>query len=447
MLYKLTESFSQHFGLRGNFEADSDEAYFCAQFIKRREFDLQEIALPIGVAYNLISVFLVGLFTDSQTITAILSVVHVFNALLCVAAIIQSRLQSFFRKLWPAVLVLSPAAYLIVSKINIERLVESELVISISLSVLLSIFGIILFPSRPRLLVVTALILSVLGCFATLNHVSCLQFTFIFSLACLTTTIYRVLQYSQQRQIARREYSALVQTVPAKIVRHSVESNQSLSEIFSTKLRNSVCLSTDWRSYQALSAKTDAGTLSRALGEYYNMCGVIFSKHFPKGNYYADWIADELFVVAFAQDDYMDHALVDNMILAAIDMIEQKKEFHKKFGFPSAIDVGICSGTCLIGMMGPDWHKKATALGEVAGRSRRYQSVGKLIRKMQGDTDRIVFGPEAKIGISRPFDVKALQLPEGRRLRDLDDAALFYIESPDVSGPPGDRIEDDLKAV
>jgi len=429
MLSKLNATIAERLGLGRPLASGSDEAYFCTQFIKRRELDLQELALPIGVAYNLMSAIIVRMFTDSNTIVAILSIVHAFNALLCSAAIIESRFQSKLKNLLPIVLVSSPAAYLIVSRMNIERMAQGELVVSISMAVLLTIFGIILFPARTKLFSFMAISLSGLAYYATQNHESCLPFTFILSVTSLTTVIYRVVQHAQLYQIGRREYSALVQTAPSKIVRHSVESSQSLSDVLSTKLRHSVCLSSDWRSYQALSAKLDASTLSSALGEYYNICGTIFSKHFPQGNYYSDWIADELFVVSFAQDEHMDYSLVDSMISAAIDLLEAKKKFHEKFGFPAAIDVGISSGSCLIGMMGPDWHKKATALGEVAGRSRRYQSAGKLIRNLKGETDRIIFGSEAIMGIASPFNVKSLDLPKGRTLRDLDGSQIFYIEN------------------
>lgn len=428
-LSKLKTKFAERLSLGTPLVPGSDETYFCAQFIKRRELDLQELALPIGVAYNLVSAIIVPMFTDNNTIVAILSIVHAFNALLCSAAIIENRCQALSRNLLPIALISSPAAYLIVSRINIERMAQGELVISISMSVLLTIFGIMLFPARPKLFSIMAVSLSGLAYYATQKHESHLPFTFILFITSLTTVIYRIVQHAQLYQIGRREYGALVQTAPSKIVRHSVESSQSLSEVLSTKLRHSVCLSSDWRSYQALSAKLDAGTLSRALGEYYNICGAIFSRHFPHGNYYSDWIADELFVVSFAQDDHMDYSLMNSMISAGIDLLEAKKKFHEKFGFPAAIDVGISSGSCLIGMMGPDWHKKATALGEVAGRSRRYQSVGKLIRNIQGEKDRIIFGSETIMDITRPFDVKPLDLPAGKTLRDLDGSQIFYIES------------------
>ena len=421
-------------------ECTPDESYFCGQYVDRRERDLQDIALPIGMAYNFVSAALVPVFAPDSTICFSVMSVHLLNVLICVLALLKTPFQATARKYFaPMILVLSPITYLIVTNLHIAHQNFANMLISISLTMMLSIFGILLSPGRVGFYLPFAILLSVVGYVVTLGHEVGLKFSFIYTLTNLTTAVLRSIQQVQYHEIARREYALLIQAAPAKIVRHSVESSQGVSEIFATKLRQSVCLSTDWRSYQALSAKTSPEVLSRALGEYYNLCGRILSKHFPDGNYYADWIADEFFVVAFAKSEQFDPLLVDTMIYAAQDLLRGKQKFHADFGFPDSIDIGISSGQGLIGMMGPDWHKKATALGEIPGRSRRYQSAGKLVRKLQGNSDRIIFGPETILGIGSPFDVRELRMPEGRTLRDLDDVALYYIEGlgePDSAEPP-----------
>lgn len=95
---------------------------------------------------------------------------------------------------------------------------------------------------------------------------------------------------------------------------------------------------------------------------------------------------------------------------------------------PINIDVGVASGVALIGMMGPAGHRKATALGDVPGQARRYQEIGKQIRRKFGENDRVLFGYNSLLQITQPFDVKQFELEAGGKVRDVAEDRVFYLE-------------------
>jgi hypothetical protein len=154
----------------------------------------------------------------------------------------------------------------------------------------------------------------------------------------------------------------------------------------------------------------------------------LLSHVFPEGNYYTDWIADELFVVTFAKDASEEAGLINASLRFAHELILRKQEFIKSMNLPINIDVGVASGVALIGMMGPAGHRKATALGDVPGQARRYQEIGKQIRRKFGENDRVLFGYNSLLQITQPFDVKQFELEAGGKVRDVAEDRVFYLE-------------------
>lgn len=225
-----------------------------------------------------------------------------------------------------------------------------------------------------------------------------------------------------------REYRLLVQAVPAKIVRESASSNVDVNKVFEPKMRHCVCLSSDWRDYQSVSASVSADNLAGALGRYYDMCENLLGQVFPDGNYYSDWIADEFFLVIFAKDEAEEKRLVNLALKFAEELIREKEVFQKANGVPAAIDVGVSCGLALIGMMGPAGHRKATALGEVPGQARRLQSLGKTIRQIKGDTDRVIFAAPTLMEITEALAVTEFKLEDKKQLRNMDSSSVFYLE-------------------
>ncbi|MCX6116556.1 MAG: hypothetical protein NT027_03370, partial [Proteobacteria bacterium] len=185
------------------------------------------------------------------------------------------------------------------------------------------------------------------------------------------------------------------------------------------KSRFSICISSDWRDE-----------------DYYQRVQNILKNQLDNIDYYMDWIADELFVVIYLDE----HQTIDilkrqNLMTSAISACQ--KILHEKSNFASdheidlAIDIGLSSGKCLIGVIGPSNHKKATALGSNPGRSRRMQGAGKLIRSFEGTKDRIIFGDDV-VSLLSTQARKELKISdfstENRKLRNLVDKTIFYIE-------------------
>jgi class 3 adenylate cyclase len=227
---------------------------------------------------------------------------------------------------------------------------------------------------------------------------------------------------------ARREYALRGKIAPAHIVRMSGGDAEDLQSVFEPKKRRSVCISSDWRNYQKLSEKLDPNQLRDALNGYYDICYGLLRQAFPRGNYYTDWIADELFIVVFVEENEDAKAVVNAAMHFAESLIRGKETFRSRYGLPAAIDVGVSTGSALIGMMGPEGFRKATALGDIPGRARRLQSAGKLLRSRLGEADRVVFDHDVLMQIVDAFDVKTFEAQAPLRLRDLACDSLFYVE-------------------
>jgi hypothetical protein len=410
--------------------AASDEQYFCNRYITRIESDLISIAIPICIAYNFASVPLIPLLVKMDGSKWDLVQMHVIAGVLFAALLITTPWKKQTIKLiYPWLLCVAPIAYLLVLKQNIDTQAQQELLLTCAIVLIVSTFSILISPSRLYSYVLLSLVFSGVGFYASSGHELGPVFGIIFSLGTCSTAAFRFMQHKQQIKLAKHEYSLLIKSAPAKIIRHSAEYEQDVNELFKPQNMYCVCLSSDWRGYQSLSSATSPDMLATALGDYYELCGELLTKWFPEGNHYTDWIADELFVVAYARDAQAAPHLTHQMILMATELIKARSSFQKKFGFPEAIDIGISCGQSLIGMMGPSWYKKATSLGEIPGQSRRYQTTGKLLRMQRGNTDRIIFGPETLLHISVPFNVYDFTVSPNMKLRDLSSPTLYYIES------------------
>ncbi len=231
---------------------------------------------------------------------------------------------------------------------------------------------------------------------------------------------------------AQREFKIRRQIAPLTVVRRSTEDPRPIDEVFAPAMRPTVCVSSDWRNYQSLSSTLTPEALAAALNAYYEMCERVLAEVAPNGDYYSDWIADELFIVFFAEAGFAHAEIVCEALRFAERLLEEKARFVVEHQHPRAIDIGVAAGAALVGMMGPEAHRKATALGEVPGRARRLQIVGKKLRADFGERDRVIFGKEvlALVGNAWP-GVSSFELPPGQKLRDLDDGEIFFLGGKD----------------
>jgi class 3 adenylate cyclase len=227
---------------------------------------------------------------------------------------------------------------------------------------------------------------------------------------------------------AQATYRFRIQVVPEHIVRHSADEAVDVHELFKARSQFCVCISSDWRNYQKLTAGMPAEALTAALNQYYEIAHDILRRLVPEGRYFTDWIADELFVVIYGEGGVSERELVNAGVRFGLELLEAKVTFQKAHGIPEAIDVGVASGGALIGLMGPEGHRKATAIGEIPGRARRLQSAGKLVRQHRGDVDRVIFGDESLMRLTEAFAVAPFALSSGKSARDLNDREIYFVE-------------------
>jgi hypothetical protein len=183
--------------------------------------------------------------------------------------------------------------------------------------------------------------------------------------------------------------------VPRYVLLKASREQQPLEKVFAPKNRFCVCICSDWRNYQSLASDEDPQILGERLAQYYERITERLSKDIPEGNFFMDWIADELFVVIFSESDKPDRKLIDKGFDFAVWLLSNRRTFARDYGYPSGIDVGMSSGIAFVGIFGPAGGIKATAFGAIPGFARRLESVAKRLRLDFGDQDRLVISREA----------------------------------------------------
>lgn len=405
-----------------------DEQFFVQERMTRRHFEQTEFAIKFSICFHVFGALIMPSVALPSLIIPLVST-HLIVCALCVLMLIKSPMQeSLIKYLYPVLLLVIPIAYFISLKANILQGDSAGFFISGMGAFLVGIFSLFLDPGNKLVHTLWLVIICGLGYWGFYGHQLGSLLGLVNSVSAAACFAFTQSHKAQYIRAARLEYNLLIRAAPAKIVRQSASGNLSISEVFAPRLRYCVCMSSDWRGYQELSASLSVDALSKALGDYYEMCEAILSKAFPDGNYYTDWIADEFFVVIYQKSAGDKNDLVNQSLEFAHDMILGKRDFVARYGLPDAIDIGVSCGEALIGMMGPSGHQKATALGEVPGWARRIQGAGKLIRMQQGDRDRVIFGAVVLLDITKPFVVQEYVLEPGKKLRDLDHERLFFID-------------------
>jgi class 3 adenylate cyclase len=248
----------------------------------------------------------------------------------------------------------------------------------------------------------------------------------------LVLTVLVVYQLAGGRRLgskAVKEYRTLRQVAPAQVVRQATAAQESLDEVFKPAMRPVACISTDWREFQRFSRAKEPQVVAHTLNDYYALCEQLLARICPEGNYYSDWIADELFIVIFGKKGGTTRRLTQQAVQFGRELLAAKPGFLKTHSMPEAVDVGISIGGALVGMMGPGEHRKATALGEIPGIARRMQLTGKLLRRRFGQRDRILVHEYALGWLKGESDMQRFTLPHGEKLRDLDVSEIYFIEA------------------
>ena len=183
------------------------------------------------------------------------------------------------------------------------------------------------------------------------------------------------------------KYNYLSSLLPNKFAKLMSVSDKSLDieKLFPTKEYYSVCLCSDWRNYQKISTSKEHKEIQRMVEAFYNVIYDQLEASQLAGQYYADWTADELFIIFYDEignESHVNeealkftHALSTKLYLEISSIVDKDLKY----------DIGLSSGIGLIGLQGPANYKKTSITGEVAGNSKRFETQAKSIRSTIAD--------------------------------------------------------------
>jgi len=178
------------------------------------------------------------------------------------------------------------------------------------------------------------------------------------------------------------KYDYLSSLLPNKFAKLVSVSDKSLDieRLFPTKDYYTVCLCSDWRNYQIISTSKEHKEVETMVEKFYNIIYNELEKLDIAGQYYADWTADELFIIFYDEIDEaanvnnealkFAHSLATKLFLDISSIVDKDLKY----------DIGLSSGIGLIGLQGPANYKKTSITGEVAGNAKRFESQAKAIR-------------------------------------------------------------------
>lgn len=417
--------------------SSSDEKYFVNLAMERRRRVSGDLVIRLGIIYNT-ALPLFSLLVVNPKIIPYIVAFHILSLAMTMPMFIpqvavKPIIDAVGRKYVLPILILTPPLfYALLAHFIAPTFHEPRHILLINHIYMVSILIVLVHPGQRWQRALAVLILSINSFFAFYQHPVGSALTLFSAFTMVIAFINTVWIENQMRRLAMHEFALMSQAAPAKIVRQASLSNDDLGKVFAPIQRHCVCISSDWRGYQAISASITPERLAAALGSYYEMVDRLLADTFKEGNFYSDWIADELFVVIFAKDTNEEKILINAALSFAGNLVKKKQEFVDANGLQISIDIGVSSGVSLIGMMGPPAHRKATALGDVPGQARRFQMAGKYLRTRFGETDRVIFGSNSLMQITEPFDIKQFDLSGDERVRDLGDRTLFYME-PEIS--------------
>jgi len=170
--------------------------------------------------------------------------------------------------------------------------------------------------------------------------------------------------------------------IPMKIAKYFTftSGRYPIDQIFKSEERFTVCLSSDWRNYQQFTDSMDDSLLSELIERFYDIIFDKLEEYVPDGQYYADWTADELFVVFYDDNDNKDDVIKKSLRFANSLSTEIYMKIYSELNIDLKYDIGICSGPGFLGLQGPKKFKKTTVTGKAAGIAKRLEGEAKNLR-------------------------------------------------------------------
>ena len=179
------------------------------------------------------------------------------------------------------------------------------------------------------------------------------------------------------------KYCNMASMVPKNVAVHIAMTDGviELDKIFKPTNRFTVCLSSDWRNFQELTSQKDPKYIELLFQNFYNCVFKELDKIFPNGNYYADWTADELFIIFFDEENDENRIMESVASFAYIYATKVFEKINNDADIDLMYDIGLASGIGLLGLQGPEKLKKTTITGESAGTAKRLETEAKKIRE------------------------------------------------------------------
>ena len=209
-------------------------------------------------------------------------------------------------------------------------------------------------------------------------------------LGCIYIILFHILSFVAAFVYRRRfimsmyeKYCNMASLVPRNVAMHiaMTEGVIELEKIFKPTNRFTVCLSSDWRDFQQLASTEEPEYIENIFQKFYNEVFEELDRLFPEGNYYADWTADELFIIFFTDDNNDNDLLMKNaMEFSYIYATDVFKRINAAIDTKLLYDIGMSAGIGLLGLQGPEKLKKTTITGENAGTAKRLETEAKNIR-------------------------------------------------------------------
>lgn len=160
----------------------------------------------------------------------------------------------------------------------------------------------------------------------------------------------------------------------------TMENVESWSQVFESRHRYCGCIIADWRGYQGMISTVEPKRVEECFNILYGAILENLKRIVPSGTFYANWAADEIFIVIYDDLDRKDE--VDRMT-ASLSLAMASDIFNSVIpllGFPVIYDVGATASVGWLGLQGPDGMKKTTLTSRHAGVAKRLQTAGKDLR-------------------------------------------------------------------
>lgn len=401
------------------------ERAYCLASIKFYGVELCGWALATGIGFHFFSFFLDPFVAEPVT-KPFLFWFHVVQLVLIpLGFLVPKSGRRFDRPLYCAIIGGINAAYY--SFIIAMACQSSGIIILKSISVVLAMHIIFtlfspyhgLFPIAFGVFQWLSMTLAVWG----LPYSPALTLIYLMAMSCAVLFQKTVMIWTLRS--AHMEFKCRIMLAPAHIVAAAVGHEHEIEERFKPERRNCVCISVQWRNYDRLALTMPPTKLANVLADYYDVADKLLSECIKGGAYYCDLMVDEMFIFVFEPDRRSEAQSYSDAVLFARRLLRERAGRSCAI---AQIDVGISGGEVLVGVMGPEGHKKTTGLGEVPGRAARLKSAGLLIRDLHGDADRLVVDAPVYRMLAGQSGFKALRLDDERKIKDLDDEILYYWE-------------------